>query len=201
MRENWKFGLAIVAALLISGVGAARADVIDGNWCNSDGRHFSIRGATIITTEGTKAEGNYSRHAFSYKIPSPDRSAGAQVFMLLINKSTVHLRIRGRPHGGDADLAQVRRNQLGSRRHYYPIRLVFHVNAEVVSSGHATPASPRLAPPSMPPGQPRPIRFAAIVAPVIAEALGPKGGPRRPKRPCQRPWRLSARPKHMPRSR
>jgi hypothetical protein len=73
----------------------------------------------------------------------------------------------------------VRRNQLGSRRHYYPIRLVFHENAEVVSSGHATPASPRLAPPSMPPGQPRPIRFAAIVAPVIAEALGPQGGPRR----------------------
>ena len=29
MRENWKFGLAVVAALLISGVGAARADVIE----------------------------------------------------------------------------------------------------------------------------------------------------------------------------
>jgi hypothetical protein len=92
MRENWKFSLAIVAALLISG-GAARADAIDGNWCNSDGRHFSIRGATIITTEGTKVEGNYNRHAFSYTIPSPDSSAGAQVFMLLINESTVHLRI------------------------------------------------------------------------------------------------------------
>ena len=93
MRENWKFGLAIVAALLISGVGAARADAIDGNWCNSDGRHFSIRGATIITTEGTKTEGSYSRHAFPYTIPSPDPSTGAQVFMLLINESTVHLRI------------------------------------------------------------------------------------------------------------
>jgi hypothetical protein len=97
MRENWKFGLAIMAALLISGVGAARADVIDGNWCNSDGRHFSIRGATIITTEGTKAEGNYSRHAFSYTIPSPDPSAGAQVFMLLVNESTVRLRIGADP--------------------------------------------------------------------------------------------------------
>ena len=112
MRENWKFGLAIVAALLISGVGAARADVIDGNWCNSDGRHFSIRGATIITTEGTKAEGNYSRHAFSYKIPSPDPSAGAQVFMLLINKSTVHLRIGADPTAA-TQLAQVRRDRLG----------------------------------------------------------------------------------------
>ena len=89
MRENWKFGLAIVAALLVS-VGAARADVIDGNWCNSDGRHFSIRGATIVTTEGTKAEGRYSRHAFSYTIPSPDPSAGAQVFMLLIRADSDH---------------------------------------------------------------------------------------------------------------
>ena len=92
MRENWKFGLAVAAALLIGGAGAARADAIDGNWCSTDGRHFSIRGATIITTEGTKAEGNYSRHAFSYTIPSPDPSAGAQVFMLLMNESTVRLR-------------------------------------------------------------------------------------------------------------
>ncbi len=93
MRENWKFGLAIVAALLLTGVDAARADAIDGNWCDRDGRHFFIRGAIIITVEGTKAEGNYSRHAFSYTIPSTDPSAGAQVFMLLINESTVHLRI------------------------------------------------------------------------------------------------------------
>jgi hypothetical protein len=93
MRENWKSSLAIVAALLICWVGTARADVIDGNWCNHDGRHFSISGATIVTTEGTKTEGNYSRHAFSYTIPSPDQSAGAQVFMLLVNELTIRLRI------------------------------------------------------------------------------------------------------------
>jgi hypothetical protein len=71
VRENWKLGLTIAAALLY-GVGTARADAIDGNWCNGDGRHFSINGATIVTTEGTKTDGNYSRHAFSYTIPSPD---------------------------------------------------------------------------------------------------------------------------------
>jgi hypothetical protein len=54
-------------------------------------------GRNNLTTEGTKAEGNYSRHAFSYKIPSPDPSAGAQVFMLLINESTVHLQIGADP--------------------------------------------------------------------------------------------------------
>jgi hypothetical protein len=93
MRENWKFGLAIIAMSLISGIGAARADVIDGNWCNGAGRHFSIRGATIVTAEGTKTDGNYSRHAFSYTIPSPDPLAGAQVFMMLVNEQTVRLRI------------------------------------------------------------------------------------------------------------
>jgi hypothetical protein len=50
MRENWKSSFAIVAVLLICWVGTARADVIDGNWCNHDGRHFSISGATIVTT-------------------------------------------------------------------------------------------------------------------------------------------------------
>jgi hypothetical protein len=43
--------------------------------------------------EGTKTEGNYSRHAFSYTIPSPDQSAGAQGFMLLVNELTIRLRI------------------------------------------------------------------------------------------------------------
>jgi hypothetical protein len=92
MRENWKLGLTIAAALLY-GVGTARADAIDGNWCNGDGRHFSINGATIVTTEGTKTDGNYSRHAFSYTIPSPDPSAGEQVFMSLVNELTVCVRI------------------------------------------------------------------------------------------------------------
>jgi hypothetical protein len=40
----------------------------------------------IVTTEGRKTEGSYSRHAFSYTIPAPDPSAGAQVFMVLIMK-------------------------------------------------------------------------------------------------------------------
>ena len=31
---------------------AAMADVIDGNWCYRDGRHFSIRGPDIVTPAG-----------------------------------------------------------------------------------------------------------------------------------------------------
>ena len=78
---------AVIAAGSIIGlVATARADVIDGTWCNGEGRHFTIKGPKIVTTEGTKTEGNYSRHAFSYTIL-------AQVFMVLVNEMTVRLRL------------------------------------------------------------------------------------------------------------
>jgi hypothetical protein len=93
MRKNWKSVGVIVVALLIGSAGAASADVIDGNWCSGDGRHFSITGPTIVTTQGVKTQGKYSRHAFSYTIPAPDPSAGAEVFMILLNEVTVRLRV------------------------------------------------------------------------------------------------------------
>jgi len=88
----------IAAGSIIGSVATARADVIDGNWCNGEGRHFTINGSTIVTTEGTKIEGTYSRHAFSYTIPAPEPSAGVQVFMVLVNEMTVRLRL-----GSDAN--------------------------------------------------------------------------------------------------
>ena len=89
----------IVASSIIGSIATARADVIDGTWCNGEGRYFTIKGPMIVTTEGTKTEGNYSRHAFSYTIPAPDPSAGAQVLMVLINEMTVRLRL-----GADASV-------------------------------------------------------------------------------------------------
>ena len=92
MRKNWKFTGAMVVTLAIVPF-TAHADVIDGNWCSGDGRHFSITGPTIFTPDGTKTAGSYSRHAFSYTIPAPDPSAGAHVFMILLNEVTVRLKI------------------------------------------------------------------------------------------------------------
>ena len=82
----------IVASSIIGSIATARADVIDGTWCNGEGRHFTIKGPMIVTTEGT-------RHAFSYTIPAPDPSVGTQVFMVLINEMTVRLRL-----GADASV-------------------------------------------------------------------------------------------------
>ena len=96
MSTTSRFALALTVALFIGGAGAARADVIDGDWC-SEGRHFSIRGPTIVTPDGTTTQGAYSRHFFSYTVPAPDASAGSQVFMALLNETTVKLHIGADP--------------------------------------------------------------------------------------------------------
>jgi hypothetical protein len=93
-----------VIAVLALGVlaGPAFADVIDGNWCHSDGRRFSIRGPEIVTPGGRHMEGNYGRHSFSYTAPAPEPGAGQNIMMTLVNENTVHLR-----HGEAASAPEV----------------------------------------------------------------------------------------------
>lgn len=90
--------IAICATMLSAG--AARADVIDGDWCSPDGKHLSIRGPDIVTPGGTRASGNYDRHAFSYVVPARDPNAGFTVAMRLVNEETMQFRI-----GADAQAA------------------------------------------------------------------------------------------------
>ncbi len=71
----------------------ARADAIDGNWCSPEGKHFAIKGPTIVTGEGHRAEGDYRRHTFAYTIPAEEPSAGRPVFMVLIDETTLRLRV------------------------------------------------------------------------------------------------------------
>jgi hypothetical protein len=83
-----------IAALAVSVLaGPALADAIDGNWCHTDGRRFSIRGPEIVTPGGKLMEGNYSRHWFSYTAPAPEPGAGQTIFMTLADENTVHLRL------------------------------------------------------------------------------------------------------------
>jgi hypothetical protein len=70
----------------------AWADAIDGDWCYSDGRHFSIEGPIIITPAGKKTEGDYSRHNFTYTVPAAEPGAGQFIAMVLLNEETVQLR-------------------------------------------------------------------------------------------------------------
>ena len=78
-------------AALLAAASPAFADKIDGNWCAPDGRHFSIDGPSIVTEDGFRVAGRYTRHAFNYVIPEPSKSVGQQVSMLLLNENTLNL--------------------------------------------------------------------------------------------------------------
>jgi len=78
-------GLAMLAS-------PAFADAIDVNWCHTDGRRFIIHGPEIVTPGGTRMEGNYSRHWFTYTAPAPEPGAGQTIFMALADENTVYLR-------------------------------------------------------------------------------------------------------------
>jgi hypothetical protein len=88
--------LMALAAIAMAGLaGPARADAIDGDWCANDGRHLSIRGASITTPGGTATQGDYARHSFSYVVPEGEESAGQTVMMLLLNENTVEVQEAG----------------------------------------------------------------------------------------------------------
>jgi hypothetical protein len=76
-------------------ISPAFADAIDGNWCHSDGRRFTIRGPAITTPGGSRIQGEYDRHHFTYQIPTPEPRAGEKVFMTLMGEYLVHLRVGG----------------------------------------------------------------------------------------------------------
>ncbi|MFI5013532.1 MAG: hypothetical protein ACHQAY_14410 [Hyphomicrobiales bacterium] len=86
------FGLIAMPAVLLLGT-PARADVIDGDWCHDDGRHFSIQGPTIVTPAGKQTQGQYTRHTFRYVVPSDEAGSGQEIWMQLLNELTVNLRI------------------------------------------------------------------------------------------------------------
>ena len=73
--------LAAAGVLLQTGVG--RADAIDGDWCSTDGLRMSIQAEKITTPGGKQIEGNYSRHAFDYVVPSGESGSGEIVNIIL----------------------------------------------------------------------------------------------------------------------
>jgi hypothetical protein len=90
-------GVTVCAAMFAAATSPARADVIDGHWCFTDGQRLSIRGPAMITPAGSHIQGDYSRHFFTYVAPQADPDAGRTISMTLINEDTVHLRIGSGP--------------------------------------------------------------------------------------------------------
>ena len=87
--------------------GPALADQIDGNWCFSDGRTFSIQGSWIVTPGGNTITGNYDRHAFSYVVPDSEPNAGSKVAMRQLNQMTINVTQETAPGSDTASPIQV----------------------------------------------------------------------------------------------
>lgn len=92
MATRFSRPVACLALLIVlAAAGPARADAIDGHWCHSDGRKFSIDGPRIVTPSGTRTTGDYDRHAFSYTVPAGEPGRGTTISMILVDENTVRL--------------------------------------------------------------------------------------------------------------
>jgi hypothetical protein len=91
-RGSFRTWAAAAGVALCLAATPARADAIDGDWCNGAGKQMTIRGPEIVTPGGTKMQGDYSRHGFSYVVPAGEPGAGEPVLMILRNEFLVHLR-------------------------------------------------------------------------------------------------------------
>ena len=65
--------------LLLSPAGPARADAVDGHWCNKDGRRMHVDGPKMVIPSGKRITADYHRHGFTYVIPPGDKGAGGKV--------------------------------------------------------------------------------------------------------------------------
>lgn len=72
--------LAIVFVLFVA---SARADAIDGDWCNAKEERLTIFGPQITLPTGKSLAGQYRRHEFAYQIPPGEPDAGRVIYMQL----------------------------------------------------------------------------------------------------------------------
>jgi hypothetical protein len=107
MRHGLLRMMTAIACFALVGVStSARADAIDGNWCQANGKRMSIQGPEIVTPGGTQTRGDYSRHFFSYVIPAGESGAGETVSITLLSEYLAHARV-----GADPTVQEWRRCQ------------------------------------------------------------------------------------------
>lgn len=85
--------IATGIAVLAFGVLAepARADAIDGDWCNG-ASHLNIDGDRIVTPGRNAIQGRYTRYSFAYVVPANEPQPGTDVRMVMIRgQEIVHL--------------------------------------------------------------------------------------------------------------
>jgi hypothetical protein len=97
-------GLFALGAAVLLLATPAHADVIDGDWCLGI-KTISIHGPEIVTPGGHRAQGDYTRHSFSYTVPAGEPGTGETVEMVLRGEYLMH----ARQGGANAPLQEWRR--------------------------------------------------------------------------------------------
>jgi hypothetical protein len=106
--RNWIIVPATAIGIVSGLADVAWADAIDGDWCAANGKRMSIRGPAIVTPGGQQTSGNYTRHFFSYVVPTGETGSGATVEIQLLGEYLAHAR-----QAGDASVQEWRRCQPG----------------------------------------------------------------------------------------
>ncbi len=84
--------LSIAGLALLAFTTQARADSIDGAWCQEAGKRLTISGPSIVTPGGTRMQGLYDRHGFTYTVPAGEPGAGGTVDMRLLGEHDMESR-------------------------------------------------------------------------------------------------------------
>ena len=108
MTAKYVLSILSAAMALLLATAPARADAIDGNWCNA-AKHLSIQGPNIVTPGGARLKGEYDRHAFTYVAPPKEPAAGQKINMILVDEDTVYLRAGEKPGFGPGEAEVWRR--------------------------------------------------------------------------------------------
>lgn len=70
------FRTAALLGLFCALASPARADRVDGEWCDAKGLRVVIQGDIITTPGGVAVKGSNRRHVFSYDAPAGEALAG-----------------------------------------------------------------------------------------------------------------------------
>jgi len=81
-----------ITALSVAGAYAQSLPALDGNWCHTDGKKLTVKGADIITPARKPLRADYARTFASWVIPEGEPNAGTTTTMMLIGTDRAHTR-------------------------------------------------------------------------------------------------------------
>ena len=90
-------GVIFVLAVVLLVPTKARADAIDGDWCDKGGRFTSVNGPKVLTPGGNNITAEYDRHHITYTAPSGEKEAGRKIDMTVLDDENAERRVGDGP--------------------------------------------------------------------------------------------------------